>query len=189
MTARVADYGRHGDVEVRRWVESDADALRMAILGSIEHLRPYMPWTDDWLAPSFDPVAIIAEWTGYWETGGELFAGIFVGGEVVGSTGLRNRVGPGKLEVGYWLAADRVGRGVATVAAGIVTDLAFRDPLIEAVQIIHEVSNARSAGVPRRLGYRLLGTFPGTGVQTPVDYPACIWEVSRADWAGYASRA
>ena len=77
-----------------------------------------------------------------------------------------------------------------TIAAGLLTDLAFADLEIDQLRIIHDVTNFSSAGVPRRLGYTLLGDREATGLRALGDVGIdCMWELRRADWSGYVSLA
>lgn len=190
MSRRIADAATHGEVEVRRWRPEDGAELRAVILASDTHLRPRMAWLDLWAPADCDPVATIDGWNGEWEAGGDLYVGIFERGTISGAGGLHRRLGPDGLEIGYWLGAHATGRGLATIAAGLLTDLAFLDPVIERVRIAHDVTNVASEGVPRRLDYALLGELacdrPLGPADTGVDR---IWEVTRAAWPGYASLA
>jgi RimJ/RimL family protein N-acetyltransferase len=76
--------------------------------------------------------------------------------ELVGGAGLHRRIGPGGLEIGYWVRSDRAGRGYATAAARALTQAAFDFlPDIERVEIHMDQANAASAAVPQKLGYRM----------------------------------
>lgn len=59
--------------------------------------------------------------------------GIFRDGAAVGSCGLHRRVGPGGLEIGYWIHPAVLRRGLATEAARLLTDAAFSVPGIDRV--------------------------------------------------------
>lgn len=76
-------------------------------------------------------------------------------GGVVGALGLHGRIGPGALEIGYWVAARHAGRGIATTTAGALTEAALALPGIARVEIHCDEANGASAAVPRKLGYRL----------------------------------
>jgi RimJ/RimL family protein N-acetyltransferase len=80
--------------------------------------------------------------------------------EIVGSIGLHQRVGPGALEIGYWIRSDRTGRGLATEAAGALTRLAIEVHAMSRVEIRVAVGNAASSAVPRKLGYSLEAVLP-----------------------------
>lgn len=190
MTRRIADAAVHGEVAVRRWAPEDGPELQAVIRAGADHLRPRMVWVDAWGAPDCDPVATIEGWNAAWADGGDLHVGIFERGAIGGAGGLHRRLGPDSLEIGYWLGPHATGRGVATIAAGLLTDLAFEDPAIARVRIAHCVGNAPSEGVPRRLGYALLGERACERPLGPADTGTDrIWEVTRAAWPGYASLA
>ena len=73
---------------------------------------------------------------------------------VVGGIGLHGiDVANRHAEIGYWLAADRQGRGVMTSACRAVTDYGFRELRMHRLEIRCAVENARSRAIPERLGY------------------------------------
>jgi ribosomal-protein-serine acetyltransferase len=55
--------------------------------------------------------------------------------------------------IGYWLAESEQGRGTMTEAVRALVDHAFREWHLNRVEIRVAVGNARSAGVPARLGF------------------------------------
>jgi RimJ/RimL family protein N-acetyltransferase len=142
---------------LRRWVPSDAEALGRAVAESADHLRPWMAWI------AGEPVALerrratIAEWERDWSQSGDVLLGVFLDGRVVGGCGLHRRIGPGGLEIGYWVHAEFLRRGLATRAARVLTDGAFGVPGITRVEIHHDKANRASAGVPGKLGFEWLG--------------------------------
>ncbi|MFM7693536.1 MAG: GNAT family N-acetyltransferase [Actinomycetota bacterium] len=180
-----------GPLAIRPWTRDDAEAVHALVVGSADHLAPWMPWVGDWTAPDCDPRAVIEPLVAEWEARERYHGGIYLDGVLIGSVGIVDRVGPDALEVGYWLASAATGRGHATAATALAVDLAFTDPEVERVVIVHDEANARSRGVPERLGFADRGTAPeraglgapgGSGVDR-------TWELVRADWTGYASRA
>src|SRR5690606_30691199 len=72
---------------------------------------------------------------------------------VLGGTGLHRRVGDGALEIGYWIRADRVGRGLATEVTAALTRVAFELHHVNRVEIRCDPVNHRSAAIPCKLGY------------------------------------
>ncbi|MDE3132519.1 MAG: GNAT family N-acetyltransferase, partial [Acidobacteriota bacterium] len=141
---------------VRRWRTQDAQALNDAVAASREHLLPWMPWAGEPPMTLAQRLRQLADWEREWRAGGDCVYGIFVGDQVAGGCGLHRRLGPAGLEIGYWLAMGFTGRGVITVAAGLLTDAAFDVPGLELVEIHHDKANERSGAVPRRLGYTLV---------------------------------
>src|SRR5919199_4217109 len=81
-------------------------------------------------------------------------------GSSVGGTGLHPRRGPGALEIGYWIRSDVTGRGLGTEAAAALTRVAVEAHGVQRVEIRCDPNNARSAAIPRRLGYRHEATLP-----------------------------
>ena len=159
-----ADAVRVGGLVLRRWRADDAPDLLAAVESSQEHLRPWMPW-----AARYDG-ASAADYTQRCETG---WAGLehfdfrittdggdadLPGGQrVLGSASLMARLGPGALEIGYWVRGDWVRLGVATRAAAALTVAGLTLPGVTRIEIWHDVCNTASAGIPQRLGYRPAG--------------------------------
>lgn len=67
-------------------------------------------------------------------------------------------IGSGALETGYWLRADATGHGYATEATACLIGLAFSRLRAQRVVVCHDPANVSSEGIPRRLGFRCLGT-------------------------------
>jgi RimJ/RimL family protein N-acetyltransferase len=158
-----------GDVILRPRRLADADALAAACQD------PEIPrWT---MVPSpytrADALAFLSR------ADQEAAAGDSVGllavdpdGRLLGSLSLMDlRHEPGYGEIGYWLAAEARGRGVATRAVRLLTDWGHRTLRLERVEIHVHVDNAPSHGVPQRAGYERLDGLvasPRTGVEEPV---------------------
>jgi RimJ/RimL family protein N-acetyltransferase len=135
---------------------SDVGALITAVNASLDHLRPWMPWagrpaTEDSIG------TFLAESTAKWEARQEF---IYLmrepkGSEVLGCIGLHGRLGPGALEIGYWVHVDHTGGGLATAGASALTSAAFSLQPVETVEIHCDATNHASAAVPRKLGFTL----------------------------------
>ncbi|HEY8676421.1 MAG TPA: GNAT family protein [Candidatus Dormibacteraeota bacterium] len=167
---------------IRPWQVNDAPALSVAIIESIDHLRPWMPWIATEPRSLAERQSMIARWEKEHRAGGDMVFGMFIGAIVVGGCGLHRRLGPSGLEIGYWVHAAHVRRGYAARVAAMLTSLAFSFPEIELVEIHCDRANHASQGVPRRLGFILVGqqTKPAqapneTGLQD-------VWRVTRSDW-------
>ncbi len=145
----------------RCWNPEDAPALRAALDANDQHLRPYIPWMRD------EPMALegtlekLRRARAAFDTNADFRYGLFLpeDGRVVGEAALLGRAGAGALEVGYWIDRELTGRGLASEAAGAVVRIAFEVQGVQRVELHHSFENAPSAGVPRRLGFRLDGTF------------------------------
>ena len=67
------------------------------------------------------------------------------------------RIGPGGLEIGYWVHHAYTRRGLATAAAAALVEQAFRLPGVDRLEIVHDELNVASGGVPRKLGFTEVG--------------------------------
>jgi RimJ/RimL family protein N-acetyltransferase len=141
---------------LRSWQADDAGALRDVFAASRAALERWTPWvlygseTMDGLREKLqgyaDNFSAGVEWR---------YAMIARDDErIVGGVSLHPRVGPGAIEIGYWLASAATGRGFATEAAEALTAEAFRGGDIERIEIRCEPANEASMRVPERLGYR-----------------------------------
>jgi len=178
------DRIEHDGLLLRRWTVDDAEVVGALVTANIEHLRPYMPWISKEPLSLEERRDLGAGWTANWAAGGEVMMGIFEGGVAVGSCGLHRRLGPGALEIGYWVAADHLGRGIARRASAALTALAFTVDDIEAVEIHHDLSNVHSRRIPEQLGFHLVGRSAAPREpQAPADTGVDLrWRMTRDEW-------
>lgn len=76
--------------------------------------------------------------------------------EPIGATGLRN-IEPGNWELGYWLAPEHWGRGLASEAAKAMVVYGFEKLGAEALQSGHFVDNRASGRVLEKAGFAANG--------------------------------
>lgn len=177
-----------GDVVLRRWTAADVPALTAAARESLDHLRPWMVWATP-EAGEADYAQFVAESTARAADGHEAVYGIFASADeaVLGGVGLHDRVGPGGVEVGYWLHVGATGRGLMTRIVGHLTDLALARDDITWVEIRCDEANRASAGVPQRLGYQRAALIPSDRPQAPADTGRdLIWTRTEPIGAGAA---
>lgn len=167
-------------VVLERWRAGDADALLAAVSESLDHLRPWMTWA---AAPptrtSMDGFIVRSD-EGF-DAGTDFNYGIREPGRhaVLGGCGLHRRHGPGVLEIGYWVHAAHTRRGLATAAAGALARTALAIPDVAWVEIHCDAGNLPSAGVARRLGFRL-DRVQDEPVRAPAETGrAMIWVLER----------
>src|SRR4029077_10210498 len=167
---------------IRPWMASDALALGVAIAESVDHLRPWMSWIGMEPRSLAERQSMIARWETERRSGGDMMLGMFIGRVVVGGCGLHRRLGPEGLEIGYWVHAAHVRRGYAARAATMLTSVAFSFPEIDVVEIHCDRANQASRGVPRRLGFNLVGQ-QAKPVQAPHETGLQeIWRITRREW-------
>jgi ribosomal-protein-serine acetyltransferase len=169
----------HGPVTLRRYREDDADAVFAAVTASLDHLRPWMPWAAEYSRLSAEEY--LDGSVRSWEDGTEYNYAILAGGTLAGSVGLMARIGPGGLEIGYWVHRDWTRRGLATAAAAALVDQAFLLPGVDRVEIIHDELNVASGKIPRKLGFTEIE-------RRPLDPPAeagtgfgVVWRLLKSD--------
>jgi ribosomal-protein-serine acetyltransferase len=187
MTGRVAERPdeliERPPVTLRRFRADDLDALFQAVTDSLGHLRPWMPWAAaDYSRASAEEY--LAGSVKSWDEGTEYNYAIVTanpggGSTLAGVAGLMARIGPGGLEIGYWVHREYARRGLATAATAALVEQAFRLPGVDRVEIVHDELNVASAGIPRKLGFTEVGRRPldlpppagtGTGV---------VWSLTR----------
>jgi RimJ/RimL family protein N-acetyltransferase len=160
-----------GAVTLRRYRPDDLEALFRAVTKSLDHLCPWMPWAVDYSRQS--AAEFLAKSARDWEAGSEYNYAIITAGALAGGCGLMARIGPGGLEIGYWVHRAYTRRGLATAASAALVNQAFRLPGVDRVEIVHDELNVASGGVPRKLGFTEVGRRPieppsregtGTGV-------------------------
>jgi len=171
-----------GAIELRRCRVDDLPALLAAVAASLAELGQWMPWAQT-MPTAEDELAVLVDAESSFDAGTEWIYLLYEldSGELVGGTGLHQRVGPEGVEIGYWVRSDRTGRGYATAAAGALTHAAFTHlGHVERVEIHMDAANAASAAVPRKLGYRfdreetreiLARGHTGTGLVWILDRP------------------
>ena len=174
-------------LRLRRWRPEDAPLLAAAVTASLDHLRPWMGWVAREPLTVEQRAEMLASREGEWAAGGDAMYGVFRGHEVVGGCGLHHRIGPGGLEIGYWIHVDHVRRGYATELTRALTSAAFELPGIERVEIHHDKANAASGAVPRALGYERGPERPDE-VEAPAEVGVdCTWTMTRSRWSRRAA--
>jgi RimJ/RimL family protein N-acetyltransferase len=140
---------------LRCWAPADAPLLQTAIDASLAHLRPWMAWTRHEPEAVDAKVARLRQWRAAFDLDEDYVYGIFDAAEdaVLGGSGLHTRRGPDTREIGYWIHADHVNRGLATEATGALTRVAFEVEGVQRVEIRCDPRNGASAAVPRKLGF------------------------------------
>lgn len=156
--------------------------MAAAVAESLDHLRPWMDWAKQ------EPMTLAQrrQWLSdrerEWAAGGDVVMGIFVGEDVAGGCGLHRRLAPGGLEIGYWAHPSFLRRGIVTEAARLLTEAALALPGISHTEIHHDKANVASGGVPRKLGYRLVGERRD-GIQATAEIGIdCIWRMDGDLW-------
>jgi len=138
---------------LRPFKASDAGELTEAVAANREHLARWLPWAE---THGFeDSVEYLDRKRAQIEANDGFEGAIVLDGRIVGGAGFHgvdwiNR----SSSIGYWLAADAVGRGLMSGAVRALLDHAFGVWDLHRVIIEAVVDNQRSRAVPERLGFR-----------------------------------
>ncbi len=182
------DFPDHFETErllIRAPREGDAPALTEAVLESLDHLRPWMPWARE--APTVEQyVAIVRRGIARWITREDLWMMLIRknDGRWIGGSGLhRIDWDVPKFEIGYWVRASEQGRGYITEAVRGITAFAFGTLKAERVEIRCDARNTRSAAVAERCGYTLEGTLrrDSRGIDGSLR-DTLVFSLIREDW-------
>jgi RimJ/RimL family protein N-acetyltransferase len=144
-----------GRLVIRCYAPSDAPLLKDAIDSSLEHLRPWMPWAADEPQTLEEKTDLLKLFRSEFDTGENFIYGIFSADETeqVGATGLHPRIGPGGLEIGYFVRASAIRHGIATDSSAALTRVGFEVCNADRIEIRIDPRNQASFGIPRKLGF------------------------------------
>jgi RimJ/RimL family protein N-acetyltransferase len=159
---RPAPYRIDTDRLVIRCYElGDAPLMKEAIDASLAHLRPFMAWIDDEPQSVEQKAELIERFRAAFDSGEAFVYGIFDRGEsqLLGGSGLHARVGPGGLEIGYFVRASATRQGIATECAAALTRVGFEVCDADRIEIRIDPNNQKSFGVPQKLGFPVEATL------------------------------
>ncbi len=177
---------------VRCWQPPDVLGLDEAIRGSLEHLRPWMPWVADEPKSLEERLVLVRRWRGEFDLGLDFTFGIFdaLDGRVLGGTGLHTRLGDGAREIGYWIRAGYTGRGLATETAGALTRVGFEVEGLTRIEIHCDPANGASAAVARHLGFRHEATLARRARRPDGSWrDTAIWTMQDGEYRDSRARA
>jgi ribosomal-protein-alanine N-acetyltransferase len=150
------------DVELRIPSVDDAEALADAYARSAAHLAPWEPARpDNWATPAGQRERLMAVVERY-ENGSLVPFLLFEGDRVVGGITVSDPVGGcfRNGDLGYWIAADATGRGLATRAVEAVVELADTELKLHRLEASTLLHNEISQHVLRRTGFTQVGSAP-----------------------------
>ena len=142
---------------LRPWSPLEAPGLARALDASRRELARWTPWVLEESESAATLRGRLERFARHFASGVEWRYAIFDRddpAQPLGECGLYPRLGPGALEIGYWLATAATGHGFATESAAALGDEAFRMDDIERVEIRCAPGNGASMRVPQRLAYR-----------------------------------
>lgn len=150
-----------------------------AAASSIDHLLPWMPWavgvTEEHVR-GFNEAAEAG-----WREGREYPFAMVLHGRVVGIATLSISHG-GVGELGYWVAAEQAGEGLATEAGRALLRFSLEELGLYRVELRAGVENVRSLRVAEKLGFTREGVLRNglDGSEGPFD--AVMFGFTPGDW-------
>jgi ribosomal-protein-serine acetyltransferase len=136
----------------------DAEELDELVEANRTHLAAWMPWAADQdLAGTREFLRTSARGR---DDGSALQLAITVHDVIAGMVGFHGITRAHAFaEIGYWLTADRQGRGTMTAAVRALVGHGFSALGLHRVEIRAATANARSRAIPERLGFVHEGTL------------------------------
>lgn len=170
-------------IELRSLVAHDAPAFHQAISSNQAHLDRWLRWSSG-IRTVTDATALIADFTRKEATGDGFHLGLWVEGRLAGGSVCwyiqrhhRNA------EVGYWLDAAFVGRGLATAAASAVVEHLFTVEQLHRIEMQCAVDNSASRAVAKRLGLTHEGTRRDSHWITDRFRDHAVYGILAPEWA------
>jgi ribosomal-protein-serine acetyltransferase len=144
-----------GGAHLRLLEEADAAELYVLTDRNRAHLEPWLPWVPMTRSPADTLEFIRATRRQEAADDGSQLGLVDGDGAIAGIVGFHRIDWPNRATtLGYWLSADRQGRGLMTGAVRALVDHAFEERGLHRVEISAAVGNARSRAIPERLGFR-----------------------------------
>ncbi|MFM5903605.1 MAG: GNAT family N-acetyltransferase [Microbacteriaceae bacterium] len=148
----------HGEVRLRLVKMRDARELERLILSNRAWLRPWEA-TNPSGPNSFDIRGMVRGLIRQVDAREGLPFVIEVDGQVVGQLNVANILfgSVSSAIIGYWIAPEYAGRGIAPTAVALATDYLFNDLRLHRVEIAIRPENGPSLRVVEKLGFRYEG--------------------------------
>ncbi|MFL5927097.1 MAG: GNAT family N-acetyltransferase [Gaiellaceae bacterium] len=146
---------------IRCYEPDDAPLLKTVVDASLDHLRPWMPWARFEPQTLDEKVELCRSFRGQFDLDQNYVYGVFTPdeSEQLGGSGFHKRSHDGSLEIGYWVAAGAVGRGIATEVTAVQVRVGFEVCDLDRIDIQVEPRNEASLAIPRKLGFKEEGTL------------------------------
>jgi RimJ/RimL family protein N-acetyltransferase len=142
-------------LRLRCLAPSDTASLSRAVAESLEHLQPWLTWTVHEPLSFDDRLTWVRTQRGHFDLGSDYCYGAFSKDEqALWGMGLLRLSGTvDEREVGYWIHAAQVQRGLATELVAALVRVAFEIESLDALEIRTFPHNLASARVAERLGF------------------------------------
>jgi ribosomal-protein-serine acetyltransferase len=170
-----------GDVELRLLEERHAPLIFGLVNQERAYLSQWMPWVDT--LTEEDALTFVRLMRQQFAANESVSAGIWKGDRFAGVIGtqkinwlMRN------VELGYWLGPEFQGSGIMTEACRALVTHLLTDLALHRVEIHCATGNAKSIGVPRRLGFTLEGTLREAGFARGSFHDLLVFGMLKTEW-------
>ncbi len=124
-----------------------------------QHLRQWLPWVDSIKTVADTQGFINAAIEQYQQGKGPQFA-LFHEGLLCGVNGFHRINAPSHCgSIGYWLAAESIGKGIITQTTKQLLEIGFTEHCLNKVEIRCATANIKSRAIAERLGFLFEGTL------------------------------
>lgn len=171
---RVPDTIRTSRLLLRAWHPRDAAMLKPVLERNVEYLAPWIPAHAAQPAPLPELEQRLAGYASDFAADNVWRYAVYEpdGTTLLGAASLHPRIEhervpytqSDRVEMGYWIRQDTMGRGYATEAARALLATAAVLPRFAMAEIRCDERNTPSAAVPRRLGFTLRETLIEAGL-------------------------
>lgn len=143
------------DLTIRCYEKEDALALKESVDVSLKHLHKYMDWSHHHNDETIlDKTNRLQSWKQQFIENVDFTYAVFRGEKHVASTGLHTNFEDNALEIGYWVRADEINKGIATKISLALCIAAFEIIGVDRIEIHHELDNLASSKIPKKLLFR-----------------------------------
>ena len=152
------------DIELKIPKKEDAIPVFLLILKNREWLGKYMGWESTTNTP-YDILDFFNrnKHLSYYDPGFPLI--IWYKGQIAGIISYNNGNSINKeVEIGYWIAEEFSGKGIATRATKSLINFAFNMTDIRTIFICCEISNIRSYQIPQKLDFEFIKEEENTAI-------------------------
>lgn len=165
---------------IRCYTVEDTPLLQKSINESIDHLKPTMPWA--WYEPESynhkrERVKLFIE---RFDAGEDFTMGIFYPNEkeILGSTGFHHRIEGNACEIGYWINANHVRKGIANEATRALIKVGFEIKKMDRLEIRCDPDNFPSAHIAKKNGFTFRETLKANFKDYHNNYrDTMVWEM------------
>lgn len=134
-----------------------AATLYNVIANNREHIGKFLSFAINQTLE--DTRAFIESSLNKFAAGAVIPCGVWYRNQLVGAIDLRMSPGNKSASIGYWIANDYQGRGIMTKCCQSLIDYAFKELLLNRIEIRAITTNITSRSIPERLGFTQEGVI------------------------------